>query len=160
MLAQLPALMPANGRIVSGFGMRYHPILRVRKVHAGIDILLRQGTPVYASGDGIVREAAYSSTYGNYVEIEHPKAGYTSRYAHLSEFASGLKVGKTVTRGEQIALSGNTGRSTGPHLHYEVRGKDGQALDPIAFVAPTLSPQQYRALRAEADAAETPLSMH
>ncbi len=160
MLEQLPALMPANGRIVSGYGMRFHPVLRVRKLHAGIDILLRQGTPVYASGDGVVRVAEYSSTYGNYVEIEHPKAGYTSRYAHLSAFVSGLKVGQAVTRGQQIALSGNTGRSTGPHLHYEVRSADGQPLDPIEFVAPTLSPQQFRSLRAEADRAESPLSMH
>ena len=160
MLAQLPALMPTSGRIVSGFGMRHHPVLRVRKMHTGIDILVRQGTPIYAAGDGIVRTMTYSPTYGNYVEIEHPEAGYTSVYAHLSAFAGGLKLGKVVKRGEQIALSGNTGRSTGPHLHYEVRGKEGQALDPVEFVAPTLTPQQYRALRAEADAAQSPLSLH
>lgn len=160
MLAQLPALMPTTGRIVSGYGMRHHPVLRVRKMHAGIDILVRQGTPIYAAGDGVVKTATYSPTYGYYVEIEHPEAGYTSLYAHLSEFAAGVKVGKKVARGEQIALSGNTGRSTGPHLHYEVRGKDGQALDPVEFVAPTLTPQQYRALRTEADAAHAPLSLH
>ncbi len=160
MLAQLPALMPTAGHIVSGYGMRNHPILGVRKMHTGLDILVRQGTPVFAAGDGVVKVAEFNPTYGNVVEVEHPEAGYTSVYAHLSAFGEGIRPGQRVKRGEQIGLSGATGRATGPHLHYEVRGKNGEALDPVEFMAPTLTPQQYRALRAEADAAQSPLSLN
>ena len=99
---QLPAIRPSNGRIVSGYGMRHHPILNVRKMHAGVDFLLRTGTPVMASADGIIRRAQYSPTYGNYVDIYHEESGYMTRYAHLSEFADGIDRGVRVKRGQEI----------------------------------------------------------
>lgn len=145
-LSQLPAIRPTNGPIVSGYGMRKHPILKVRKMHEGIDFLVRRGTPVVATGHGTVQEATYSPGYGNYVEIRHAKAGYVSRYAHLSEIPDDLRRGVEVERGETIGYSGNTGRSTGPHLHYEVHNQSGQTLDPMRFLVPDMSPESYHAL--------------
>ena len=157
-LRQLPAIRPANGPIVSGYGMRHHPILKVRKMHAGVDFLLRTGTPVMATADGVVRRAGYSATYGNYVDLHHEEAGYATRYAHLSEIDNDIRRGVRVERGQEIGLSGNTGRSTGPHLHYEVRSLDGRALDPMRFFVPDMTPatfheleQSTRAFRAQAD---------
>lgn len=141
---QMPALLPADGVIVSGFGMRLHPILRVRKMHEGIDILLPYGSPVYAPGDGIVRETGRSAGYGLYIILEHPATGYRTLYGHLSKVL--VRRGQKVQRGDQIALSGNSGRSTGPHLHYEVRDSQGRALNPLQFVAPSMTPHQYQQL--------------
>jgi len=144
---QLPAIRPANGRIVSGYGMRHHPILNVRKMHAGVDFLLHVGTAVMSTADGIVRRAQYSPTYGNYVDIYHKEAGYMTRYAHLSEFADGIDRGVRVKRGQKIGLSGNSGRSTGPHLHYEVRKLDSKrTLNPMNFFVPDMSPKQFHQL--------------
>lgn len=145
-LTQLPAIRPANGPIVSGFGMRKHPILEVRKMHAGVDFLLRRGTPVVATGDGEVRRATFSPAYGNFVEVRHPKAGYFTRYAHLSEIPDDLRRGVEVQRGDTIGYSGNTGRSTGPHLHYEVHKQAGESLDPMRFFVPDMSPEEYHEL--------------
>lgn len=145
-LTQLPAIRPANGRLVSGYGMRHHPILDVRKMHAGVDFLLRVGTPVMATADGVVRRARYNSSYGNYVDIEHEAAGYVTRYAHLSEIPDSIGRGVRVERGDTIALSGNTGRSTGPHLHYEVRKTNGRTLDPMKFFVPDMTPRTYHKL--------------
>ncbi|ACY49429.1 M23 family metallopeptidase [Rhodothermus marinus] len=141
---QMPALLPADGVIVSGFGMRLHPILRVRKMHEGIDILLPYGSPVYAPGDGIVRKTGRSAGYGLYIILEHPATGYRTLYGHLSKVL--VRRGQKVQRGDQIALSGNSGRSTGPHLHYEVRDSRGRALNPLQFVAPSMTPHQYQQL--------------
>ncbi|WP_022835946.1 peptidoglycan DD-metalloendopeptidase family protein [Salisaeta longa] len=146
-MRQLPVLRPTDGPIVSGYGMRHHPILKVRTMHEGLDFVVRTGTPVVAPGDGVVRRARYSSSYGNYVDIYHRAAGYVTRYAHLSEFADGIRRGARVERGQVIAYSGNTGRSTGPHLHYEVRTLNGRTLDPIRFVMPDMSPQKYQELK-------------
>ena len=144
---QLPAIRPSNGRIVSGYGMRHHPILNVRKMHAGVDFLLRTGTPVMATANGIIRRAKFSPTYGKYVDVYHEDAGYMTRYAHLSEFADGIRRGVRVERGQKIALSGNTGRSTGPHLHYEVRKLDNKrSLNPMNFFVPDMTPKQYHRL--------------
>ena len=145
-LRQLPAIRPANGPIVSGYGMRHHPILKVRKMHAGVDFLLRTGTPVTATADGTVRRAGYSPTYGNYIDIRHTDAGYMTRYAHLSEIESDVRRGAVVERGQTIGLSGNTGRSTGPHLHYEVRDLEGRALDPMRFFVPDMTPATFHEL--------------
>jgi len=145
-LVQLPAIRPANGPIVSGYGMRQHPVLKVRKMHAGVDFLVRRGTPVMATGNGEIRRATYSPAYGNYVEVRHPKAGYFTRYAHLSEIPDSIKRGVEVERGDTIGFSGNTGRSTGPHLHYEVHNQSGQTLDPMRFFVPDMSPEQYHEL--------------
>jgi murein DD-endopeptidase MepM/ murein hydrolase activator NlpD len=167
---QLPAIRPSNGRIVSGYGMRHHPILNVRKMHAGVDFLLRTGTPVMATANGVIRRAQFSPTYGKYVDIYHEDAGYMTRYAHLSEFADGIRRGVRVERGEEIALSGNTGRSTGPHLHYEVRKLDNKrTLNPMNFFVPDMTPKQYhrleqrteefqaRAQKGDAPSNETPM---
>ncbi len=142
--AQLPALLPASGPIVSGFGMRHHPILRVRHMHAGVDFVMPVGSSVYTTADGIIKSVQRSSTYGNVIEVAHPASGYTTLYAHLSRPL--VRPGQHVSRGEKIALSGNTGRSTGPHLHYEVREAHGDPLDPATFFAMHLTPVQYRTL--------------
>ncbi len=144
---QLPAIRPSNGRIVSGYGMRHHPILNVRKMHAGVDFLLRTGTPVMATAEGVVRRAKFSPTYGKYVDLYHEEAGYMTRYAHLSAFADGIRRGARVERGQKIALSGNTGRSTGPHLHYEVRKLNNKrSLNPMNFFVPDMTPKEYHQL--------------
>lgn len=145
-LSQLPAIRPANGPIVSGYGMRKHPVLKVRKMHAGVDFLLRRGTPVVSAGNGTVRRATFSPSYGNFVEIRHPEAGYFTRYAHLSEIPDDIQPGERVNRGETIGYSGNTGRSTGPHLHYEVHNQSGQTLDPMRFFVPDMTPESYHEL--------------
>jgi murein DD-endopeptidase MepM/ murein hydrolase activator NlpD len=142
-LLELPAIRPTEGPIVSGYGMRHHPILKVRKMHAGVDFLVRTGTPIVTTGNGVIRRAEYSPTYGNYVDVHHKTAGYITRYAHLSEIEDGIRRGVTVKRGERIGFSGNTGRSTGPHLHYEVRDDKGRTLDPIDFFVPDMSPENF-----------------
>ena len=149
-LNQMPAIMPANGRVTSFFGMRNHPILKIRKLHTGVDIPVLRGTPVYVTGDGIVEKAGYTSGYGRRVLIRHPIAGYKTLYAHLSKIPSHITPGRIVKRGEQIALSGNTGLSMAPHVHYEVQDLDGRKLNPIRFFAPSMTPQQYKTLLAEA----------
>lgn len=145
-LAEMPAILPADGPVVSGFGMRRHPILRVNKMHGGIDILVRTGSPVVATGDGVIKSTAFNGTYGHHVELQHPSTGYTTLYAHLSSIPKEIRAGKKVKRGDRIAFSGNTGRSTGPHLHYEVRDEQGRSVNPIYFFAPSMTPHQYRAL--------------
>jgi murein DD-endopeptidase MepM/ murein hydrolase activator NlpD len=150
-LAQMPAILPADGRVVSGYGVRRHPILRVQKMHAGVDVLVPSGSAVVATGDGVVREAGWGSGYGNHIRVEHPVTGYTTVYAHLSEIGSGIRAGREVKRGEQIGLSGNTGRSTAPHLHYEVRDENGSPLNPVYFFMPSMTPHQYREMLAESD---------
>lgn len=151
-LQELPALIPADGPIVSGYGERMHPVLKVRKMHNGIDILVRPGTPVIAPADGVVRRVSSSPTLGEYVDLRHPESGYITRYAHLSEAAPGLQRGQRVERGDTIAYSGNSGRSTGPHLHYEVRNlEDKQAINPLYFFAPDMTPKRYEHLLVKAE---------
>lgn len=145
-LAQMPAIVPADGPVVSSFGMRMHPILHVLKMHAGIDVLVRSGSPVVATGDGIVKDTGLSPTYGNFVHIEHPATGYSTFYAHLSSIPKNIKPGTKVKRGERIGLSGSTGRSTGPHLHYEVRDSNDHPVNPIYFFAPSMTPHEYKKL--------------
>ncbi len=145
-LEQLPAIRPAEGPIVSGYGMRHHPILKVRKMHSGVDFLLRVGTPVVATANGVIRRATYNSTYGNHVDIRHPEAGYMTRYAHLSEIPDTIGRGTTIARGDVIGYSGNSGRSTGPHLHYEVHEQAGQTLNPTHFFVPDMTPENYSEL--------------
>lgn len=150
-MAEMPAILPADGPVISGYGVRFHPILRVRRMHHGLDIVIPIGTPVHASGDGVIREAGRSVGYGKYIEIDHPSTGYSTLYAHLDEIGSDIRPGRQVTRGQQIGLSGNTGRSTGPHLHYEVRDSEGRTLNPVYFIAPSLTPQEYKDLLASVD---------
>jgi murein DD-endopeptidase MepM/ murein hydrolase activator NlpD len=156
-LHELPAIMPANGRLVSGFGVRMHPIDKVRRMHTGIDITTPRGTPVVATADGVVSYAGRRGGYGITVEIKHRKSGYTTRYAHLSQIPKSTRVGRRVNRGDLIAYSGSTGRSTAPHVHYEVLNSLGRSINPIDFFAPGMTPDEFQKLRKEAESAVSPL---
>jgi murein DD-endopeptidase MepM/ murein hydrolase activator NlpD len=126
----MPAIKPADGVVEEhGFGMRMHPILHVMQMHEGIDIAVNIGTPVHATGKGVVDFVGSKGGYGNAVEIDHG-FGYRTVYGHLSKTL--VQQGQKVSRGDIIAESGNTGLSTGPHLHYEVE-HDGVKLDPMGF---------------------------
>lgn len=117
---------PVNGaRLSSGFGMRRHPVLGYSKMHKGVDFAAPTGTPIYAAGDGVIEYAARKGSYGNYVRIRHNNQ-YATAYAHMSKFASKTAKGKRVRQGDIIGYVGTTGRSTGPHLHYEVLAYDHQ----------------------------------
>lgn len=109
----------AYGRMSSGYGMRRHPVLGYTKMHKGIDFAAPIGTPIYAAADGTVERAGRFSSYGNYVRIKH-SSKLSTAYAHVSRFATGVRPGARVKQGQVIAYVGNTGRSTGPHLHYEI----------------------------------------
>ncbi len=112
---------PADGaRITSGFGIRKHPILGYSKMHTGVDFGLPYGSPIRAAGSGVIEIAGRAGTYGNLVRIKHAN-GYETLYAHMSRVATGISVGVRVNQGQVIGYVGSTGRSTGPHLHYEVR---------------------------------------
>ena len=120
---------PIDGaRLSSGFGTRKHPILGYRKAHKGVDFAARRGTPIYAAGDGVVERANRFGSFGNYIRIRHAN-GYKTAYAHLNGFRKGIRAGKRVRQGDVIGYVGTTGRSTGPHLHYEVHHK-GRAVNP------------------------------
>lgn len=124
--AQATAQLP---RLSSGFGYRRHPILGRTALHAGIDIPAPLGTPVLAANGGVVDFAGYAGSYGQMVEIDHGN-GLKTRYAHLSRLL--VQPGMAVTRQERIALMGSTGRSTGSHLHFEVR-VNGRPANPLAY---------------------------
>lgn len=109
----------AYGRVSSGFGKRVHPVLGYTKMHKGVDFASPTGTPIYASGDGVVERAGRFSSYGNYVRLRHTSK-VSSAYAHMSRFGKGIRPGSKVKQGQIIGYVGTTGRSTGPHLHYEV----------------------------------------
>jgi len=130
LFSHMPAIIPIRDGVESdGFGMRVHPILHIRLMHEGIDIVANLGTPVHVSGDGVVSYVGREGGYGNVVEVNHGY-GYSTLYGHLSKPL--VEAGQRVKRGQVIALSGNTGLSTGPHLHYEVR-KNGIHVDPGAY---------------------------
>jgi murein DD-endopeptidase MepM/ murein hydrolase activator NlpD len=117
---------PVDGaRISSGFGYRRHPVLGYARAHKGIDFAVPSGTPVMAAGDGLVASAGRNAGYGNLLVINHTN-GYATAYGHLSRFAPGIHAGSRVRQGQLVAYSGNTGLSTGPHLHYEIRVKGVQ----------------------------------
>lgn len=147
-LRQHPAILPVrDGRLTSGFGMRFHPVLRVSRMHAGVDFAVPVGTPVYATGDGTVSFSGDKGGYGTVLEIDHPLAGKRTRYAHLLRPAAGIRTGSAVQRGQVVAYSGNSGLSTAPHLHYEViKIDDGSPLDPVRTFVPGVTPAQYRDL--------------
>ena len=151
-LVQMPAILPADAKITSGFGMRFHPILRVRRMHAGIDMLAPIGTPVHATGDGVIKKRGENSGLGKFIEVHHPATGYTTVYGHLSSIPKEIRVGKKVQRGEMIGLSGNTGLSSAPHIHYEVRDKNRKPINPVFFFLPSMTPEQYQELFADAEA--------
>ncbi|RPI73928.1 MAG: hypothetical protein EHM47_04950 [Ignavibacteriales bacterium] len=131
LFSSMPAVKPCTGSLAyHGFGMRKHPILNKVRMHEGIDIIASTGTEVFAPGKGKVVFAGYKGSYGLTVEIDHG-FGYRTLYAHLSKTL--VKKGKVVERGDLIAKTGNTGLSTGPHLHYEVEHK-GIKQDPAKFI--------------------------
>lgn len=127
--------MPAKGRISSGFGNRFHPIDKVIKFHAGIDIAVPIGTKVTASASGVVTHAGWKKGYGNLVIVRH-NDGKETYYGHLSKIT--VKENEQVSKGQQVALSGSTGKSTGPHLHFEVR-ENGVVVNPLKILSNVLS---------------------
>ena len=148
-LACMPAIQPVSNkdlkRTASGYGYRNDPIYHVRRFHHGMDFACDTGTPVYATGNGKVVYAKWKTGYGNMIEIDHGY-GYRTRYAHLSKIL--VKEGQRVVRSEEIALAGSTGKSTGPHVHYEVhvldKAKDKwQDVNPINYYFMDLDADQY-----------------
>ena len=152
-LAATPAIQPVSNkdlsRIASGFGYRIDPVYKSIKMHAGLDFAAPQGTPIYATANGRVKTSGYSSGgYGNHVVIDHGY-GYETLYGHMVRVKA--RAGQQVTRGEIIGYVGTTGKSTGPHCHYEVH-KNGNKIDPVYFFYNDLSPQQFDELLKRAQA--------
>ena len=143
MLSHLPAIQPVANkdlkRMASGYGYRIHPIYQTRIFHEGMDFSCDIGTPVYATADGVIKKARWEKGYGYLITIDHGY-GYETRYAHLKSF--NVKPGQKVIRGETIALSGNSGRSSGPHVHYEVLQK-GRPVNPANYYFMDLDADQY-----------------
>jgi murein DD-endopeptidase MepM/ murein hydrolase activator NlpD len=129
-LARMPSLLPVPGLIGGGFGWRRDPFTGARQFHRGVDLSAPVGTPVLAPADGIVLAAERESGYGNVLTVSHGD-GMVTRYGHLAGFK--VKPGHEIRRGETIAVVGSTGRSTGPHLHYEVL-LEGRQVDPMAYI--------------------------
>jgi murein DD-endopeptidase MepM/ murein hydrolase activator NlpD len=132
-LAATPSIMPTKGWLSSAFSsMRTHPILHVARPHEGIDVTAPMGSPIEAPAGGVVLDAGWESGYGNTVTIDHG-FGIVTKFAHASKIL--VKTGQRVSRGQHIALVGNTGLATGPHLHYEVH-VNGRPVDPLKYVIP------------------------
>lgn len=153
---------PIDGaRLSSGFGTRRHPILGYRKAHKGVDFAAPRGTPIYAAGDGVVERANVFGSFGNYIRIRHAN-GYKTAYAHLKGFRRGIRAGKSVRQGDIIGYVGTTGRSTGPHLHYEVHHQ-GKAVNPQRLKIATgkklaaSNLASFQKMRAEIDAMRMPV---
>ncbi|MBL6670209.1 MAG: peptidase M23 [Flavobacteriales bacterium MED-G22] len=147
LIKAIPSIQPIKNedlrRIASGFGKRRDPFTKLWRQHNGIDFTAKKGTPVYATGDGIIKRADNrSSGYGKHIRIDHGH-GYVSLYAHLNGY--NVRRGQRVKRGEIIGFVGNTGRSAGAHLHYEIF-KDKKHIDPINFYYGNLSPEEYEKL--------------
>jgi murein DD-endopeptidase MepM/ murein hydrolase activator NlpD len=149
MLAAIPAIQPITNkgltRLASGFGRRIHPIYKVKRMHWGLDFSAPRGTPVYATGDGIVKFAKRSflnSGYGNQVEINH-SFGYITKYAHMQELV--VRKGQNVRRGQLIGYVGSSGGSTAPHVHYEII-KNGKKINPIQYIIQDVTDEDYQKL--------------
>lgn len=147
MLASIPAIQPISNkelrRMASGYGYRIDPIYKTRKFHKGMDFTAPTGTKIYATGDGVVKEIERKQWgYGQSILLNHG-FGYQTRYAHLSK--SAVKPGQKVKRGELIGYVGSSGKSTAPHLHYEVLYR-GDAVNPVNFYYNDLSPEQYETM--------------
>ncbi len=147
LLAAIPAIQPVRNenlkRMASGFGYRTDPFTKARKMHEGMDFTAKTGTPIFATGDGVVAKADNTvSGYGNHVVIRHG-FGYETLYGHLSKYK--CRAGQRVKRGDIIGLIGSTGRSEGPHLHYEVH-KNGTAVNPLNFYYGNISAVEYVAI--------------
>ena len=147
LLEAIPAIQPVRNedlkRMASGYGMRSDPFTKVRKMHWGMDFSAPRGTPVYATGNGVIVRADNRATgYGNHIEIDHGY-GYKTLYAHLYKY--NVRKNQKVKRGDLIGFVGSTGRSDGPHCHYEV-SKDGQRINPINFYYGSLTPEEFNEL--------------
>ena len=143
-LASIPAIQPVSNRdldrIASGFGMRIDPVYGTPKMHKGLDFTAPQGTPIYATGNGTVTEASFSASgFGNHIIINHGY-GYETLYGHMVRMK--VREGQKVKRGELIGWVGSTGKSTGPHCHYEVH-INGVEVDPVYFFYNDLTPEQF-----------------
>jgi murein DD-endopeptidase MepM/ murein hydrolase activator NlpD len=132
--AQKPAIQPVWGRLTSYFGYRIHPIMGYRIFHEGIDISNNLGTPIKVTANGIVSFVGYKEYYGNVVEIKHPASDFKTVYAHLKKYS--VFPGQVVKRGDIIGYMGNSGRSTGTHLHYEVH-KSNELKNPLDYILPS-----------------------
>ena len=143
MLKCIPAIQPVSNKnlkqTASGYGLRIDPIYKTTKFHSGMDFSANIGTPVYATGDGRVIKVGWESGYGKIIKIDHG-FGYVTWYAHLNNYK--VRVGQRVVRGEVIGEVGNTGKSTGPHLHYEVHVK-GKVVNPVNYYFMVLSAEVY-----------------
>jgi len=147
LLIAIPAIQPVKNedltRVASGYGYRTDPFTKARKFHYGMDFTAPRGTPVYASGDGVVERAdATAAGYGKHIRISHGY-GYESLYAHLYKY--NVRKGQRIKRGDLIGFVGSTGRSEAPHLHYEIF-KNGERINPIHFYYGNLSPDEFDAL--------------
>ncbi len=132
--AQYPSVWPARGRVTSTFGLRYHPFIGGMAFHEGLDIANKTWTPVMSTADGIVTFVGYRGNYGLSIKISHSGGSYMTVYAHLEQ--ASVEEGQVVKRRERIGYIGNTGRSTGPHLHYEVRKFD-KHTNPMKYILPS-----------------------
>jgi murein DD-endopeptidase MepM/ murein hydrolase activator NlpD len=147
LLSAIPAIQPVKNenlrRMASGFGYRSDPFTKARKMHEGMDFTAKTGTPIYATGDGVIVKADNTASgFGNHIVIKHGY-GYETLYAHLSKYKT--RVGQSVKRGDVIGLVGSTGRSEAPHLHYEVH-KDNKVVNPLNFYYGNISAVEYVAI--------------
>ncbi|MDR8391816.1 M23 family metallopeptidase [Aliifodinibius sp. S!AR15-10] len=140
-MEHIPAIKPVQGILLSGYGMRFHPVLKYRRMHEGLDFRANVGDDVYATGDGTIKYASRKGTYGRLVIVDHGY-GYETRYAHLSSFADGIKPGAKISRGDLVGYSGHSGMVEGPHLHYEVY-RDGKPIDPINYLFADITPDEF-----------------
>jgi murein DD-endopeptidase MepM/ murein hydrolase activator NlpD len=153
--ASIPAISPVKDpTVVSGFGMRYHPIYKILRRHTGIDIIGKKGTPIYATADGVVSAELEGTGYGIAVIINHGR-GYQTLYGHLSK--KNVRPGQRVKRGEVIGFMGSTGLSVGVHLHYEVI-KNGEKVNPIHYFFGDLTPEEYNEILKQASEINQSLS--
>jgi len=148
LLAAIPAIQPVKKedltRMASGYGWRSDPFTKARKKHFGMDFTAPTGTPIYATGDGVILRADQrSSGFGKHIRIDHG-FGYISLYAHMSKY--NVRKGQKVKRGDLIGFVGNSGRSQAPHLHYEIH-KNGKKINPIDFYYGNLSPEEFEAMQ-------------
>ncbi|MGB3738164.1 MAG: M23 family metallopeptidase [Pontixanthobacter sp.] len=149
-IVSIPSRMPLdNAALTSDYGMRTHPVLGGRRSHKGVDLAASTGTPIFATADGIVSKAGRFSSYGKYVSIEHG-AQLQTRFAHMSRIA--VNHGDRVKKGDVIGYVGSTGRSTGPHLHYEVRIA-GEAVNPIPYMVESEAQLAYAIATGDRNAA-------
>ncbi|MTI88273.1 MAG: M23 family peptidase [Balneolaceae bacterium] len=140
-LNHIPAIKPTPGILLSGFGMRFHPILKYNRMHSGLDFRADIGDPIYTTGNGTIKFTGRKGTLGNIVIVDHGY-GFETLYAHLSHIPKKIRSGVTVERGQLIGRAGTTGLSEGPHLHYEIHN-NGKPVDPLFYLFADTSPEEY-----------------